>query len=548
MMNMKIVLNFFLFLLPVCLTGQNFTHQDTLRGSITPQRAWWDLRYYHLAVRVNPGDSTISGSNTVGFTALDAGDVMQIDLQYPMQINKATFQNKPLSYERQGNAYFIHLPGSVNKGQNEEIEVFFSGHPQVARRPPWDGGITWSRDKAGNPFVASSCQGLGASVWWPCKDHMYDEVDSMTIQVTVPDSLQDVSNGRLRKVSSAEKGWHTYTWAVVNPINNYGVNINIGDYVKWKDTLQGEKGTLDLSYYALLENEDAARSQFKQVKLMLRAFEYWFGPYPFYEDGYKIVETPYLGMEHQSSITYGNHYRNGYLGNDLSGTGWGLKFDFIIIHESAHEWFANNITYKDIADMWIHESFANYSESLYLEYYFGKQAGQEYVIGTRERIQNDQPIIGTYGVNHSGSGDMYYKGGNMLNTLRMIVNDDDKWRQILRTMNARFYHQTVTTEQIEKFLADETGNDLKAFFNQYLRDTRIPKFVYKIVDNQLQYRWEDVVTGFAMPILVSRDNRNFEWIKPTSKWQSMGINPNLKGISVDPNFYIEIENIGMPKD
>ncbi|MCB9319116.1 MAG: M1 family metallopeptidase [Lewinellaceae bacterium] len=547
-MNMKIVLNFFLFLLPVCLTGQNFTHQDTLRGSITPQRAWWDLRYYHLAVRVNPGDSTISGSNTVGFTALDAGDVMQIDLQYPMQINKATFQNKPLSYERQGNAYFIHLPGSVNKGQNEEIEVFFSGHPQVARRPPWDGGITWSRDKAGNPFVASSCQGLGASVWWPCKDHMYDEVDSMTIQVTVPDSLQDVSNGRLRKVSSAEKGWHTYTWAVVNPINNYGVNINIGDYVKWKDTLQGEKGTLDLSYYALLENEDAARSQFKQVKLMLRAFEYWFGPYPFYEDGYKIVETPYLGMEHQSSITYGNHYRNGYLGNDLSGTGWGLKFDFIIIHESAHEWFANNITYKDIADMWIHESFANYSESLYLEYYFGKQAGQEYVIGTRERIQNDQPIIGTYGVNHSGSGDMYYKGGNMLNTLRMIVNDDDKWRQILRTMNARFYHQTVTTEQIEKFLADETGNDLKAFFNQYLRDTRIPKFVYKIVDNQLQYRWEDVVTGFAMPILVSRDNRNFEWIKPTSKWQSMGINPNLKGISVDPNFYIEIENIGMPKD
>lgn len=545
---MKIVLNFFLFLLPVCLSGQNFTHQDTLRGSITPQRAWWDLRYYHLAVRVNPGDSTISGSNTVGFTALDAGDVMQIDLQYPMQINKATFQNKPLSYERQGNAYFIHLPGSVNKGQNEEIEVFFSGHPLVARRPPWDGGITWSRDKAGNPFVASSCQGLGASVWWPCKDHMYDEVDSMTIQVTVPDSLQDVSNGRLRKVSSAENGWHTYTWAVVNPINNYGVNINIGDYLQWKDTLQGEKGTLDLSYYALLENEDAARSQFKQVKLMLRAFEYWFGPYPFYEDGYKIVETPYLGMEHQSSITYGNHYRNGYLGNDLSGTGWGLKFDFIIIHESAHEWFANNITYKDIADMWIHESFANYSESLYLEYYFGKQAGQEYVIGTRERIQNDQPIIGTYGVNHSGSGDMYYKGGNMLNTLRMIVNDDDKWRQILRTMNARFYHQTVTTEQIEKFLADETGNDLKAFFNQYLRDTRIPKFVYKIVDNQLQYRWEDVVTGFAMPILVSRDNRNFEWIKPTSKWQSMGINPNLKGISVDPNFYIEIENIGMPKD
>ena len=545
---MKIFMKLVLFLLPVGIYAQTFTHQDTLRGSITPQRAWWDLSYYRLAVKVNPADSTLSGTNVVGFIAIEPGEVMQIDLQYPMQITKAQFEEKPLSYERVGNAYFIHFPGKINKGEKAEVELAFAGHPRVARRPPWDGGITWSRDKSGNPFIASSCQGLGASVWWPCKDHMYDEVDSMIIQVTVPDSLQDVSNGRLRKVSEVGDGWHTYTWAVVNPINNYGVNINIGDYVHWKDTLQGEKGILDLNYYALWENEDPARSQFNQVKLMLRAFEYWFGPYPFYEDGYKIVQTPYLGMEHQSSITYGNHYRNGYLGNDLSGTGWGLKFDFIIIHESAHEWYANNITYKDIADMWIHESFANYSESLYLEYYYGKQAGQEYVIGTRARIQNDEPIIGTYGVNHSGSGDMYYKGGNMLNTLRMVLNDDVKWRQILRNMNNRFYHQTVTTQQIEDFLADATGLNLKAFFNQYLRDTRIPKFVYKMDNGRIQYRWEDVVPGFEMPVLISKDNRNFEWIKPSSNWQSIEAIPNAKGISIDPNFYVEVQLLGMTKE
>ena len=260
------------------------------------------------------------------------------------------------------------------------------------------------------PFIASTCQGDGASLWWPCKDHMYDEPDSMLISVNVPDNLMDVSNGRLRSVVRHENKTATYNWFVANPINNYGVNINIGDYVHFSEIFNGEKGALDCDYYVLRENLEKAKEQFKQAPMMLAAFEHWFGPYPFYEDGYKLVEAPYLGMEHQSSVTYGNGFENGYRGTDLSSTGWGLKFDFIIIHESGHEWFANSITYEDIADMWVHESFTNYSENLYVEYYYGKKAGADYVLGSRKNIRNDRPVTGTYNVNSRGSGDMYVQG------------------------------------------------------------------------------------------------------------------------------------------
>jgi aminopeptidase N len=299
---------------------------------------------------------------------------------------------------------------------------------------------------------------------------MYDEPDSMLISVNVPDNLMDVSNGRLRSVEIKANKTKTYNWFVSNPISNYGVNINIGDYVHFSEVFKGEKGDLDCDYYVLKDNLEKAKEQFRQVPMMLKAFEHWFGPYPFYEDSYKLVEAPYLGMEHQSSVTYGNGFKNGYLGTDLSRTGWGLKFDFIIVHESGHEWFANSITYKDIADMWVHESFTNYSENLYVEYYYGKEAGSEYVIGSRRNIKNDRPVVGIYDVNYEGSGDMYYKGGNMLHTLRQIINDDEKWRGILRGMNGDFYHQVVTGEQIENYLSEKTGLNLTSIFDQYLRD------------------------------------------------------------------------------
>ena len=406
-----------------------FTRQDTLRGSITPEREWWDLTYYHLDIKVDPENKFISGKNTIQYKVLEQDSIMQIDLQPPMELLKAVQNGQELKIKHDGNAHFISLPDNQNVDEVNELIVHYQGHPREAVKAPWDGGISWKKDKNGNHFIASSCQGLGASVWWPCKDHMYDEVDSMQISVNVPSKLTNVSNGRLRRVDQIGDT-KTYTWIVKNPINNYGVNINIGDYVNFSEVYDGMAGNLDLDYYVLSYNLEKAKEQFKQVPMMMEAFEHWFGQYPFYKDSFKLVEVPYLGMEHQSSVTYGNGYQNGYLGNDLSGTGWGLKFDFIIVHEAGHEWFANNITNKDVADMWIHEGFTAYSENLYLDYHFGKQASAEYVIGTRKNIQNDRPLIGYYDVNKEGSSDMYYKGANMLHTLRQLIEDDEKWRKI----------------------------------------------------------------------------------------------------------------------
>ena len=514
-----------------------FTKQDTLRGSITPERAWWDLKNYHLDVKLNPQDSTLTGSNTVRYKVLTENQVMQIDLQNPMQITKILQDKKSLKFTREGQVFYIQLQEKQVVGALKELTIFYTGKPKVAVNPPWDGGITWKKDKNGNPFIASSCQGLGASVWWPNKDHMYDEVDEMAISVTAPSKLISVANGRLKRIKQNNNGTKTYNWEVKNPINNYGVNINIGDYVSFSEKYKGEKGELDCTYYVLRENLEKAKKQFQEVPKMLKAFEHWFGPYPFYEDSFKLVEAPYLGMEHQSSVTYGNGYQNGYRGRDLSGTGWGLKFDFIIVHESGHEWFANSITYKDIADMWIHESFTNYSESLFVEYYYGKNAGYEYVRGLRKSIENDKPIIGKYDVNHEGSGDMYYKGANMLHTLRQLVDNDEKWRGILRGLNSTFYHQTVTTLQIENYLSDQIGLDLKTFFNQYLRDIKIPTLEYYFVDDLLSYRWSNTVSGFNMPIKVTIGQQD-HMLKPTEQWAVIKIDSTVEELKVDENYYI----------
>ena len=519
-----------------------FTHQDTLRGTITKERAWWDLKYYHLDIKVNPTEKTITGSNTVRYTVLSKNNKMQIDLQEPMQIYKVIQDGKEQKFVRDGNAFFIDLTADQKIGDTKEIVISFGGKPKEAIKPPWDGGITWKKDKNGKDFIASSCQGLGASIWWPCKDHMYDEVENMLISVNVPGDLTDVSNGRLKSVKNEKDGTKTFNWYVSNPINNYGVNINIGDYVNFSEKYKGEKGNLDCNYYVLRDNLALAKEQFKDAPKMLKAFENWFGPYPFYEDSYKLVEAPYLGMEHQSSVTYGNGYKNGYLGRDLSGTGWGLKFDFIIIHESGHEWFANNITYKDIADMWIHESFTNYSESLFVEYYYGKEAGAEYVIGCRKNIQNDIPIIGNYDVNNEGSGDMYPKGANMLHTIRQILNDDAKWKSILRGLNSTFYHQTVTTKQIEDYMNTQVGLDLSKVFDQYLRTTQIPNLEYSFNGNTLKYRWTNNILGFDMPVKVFINGTTII-LKPKSDWSELNNSSKIEKVEVDKNFYISSNQI-----
>lgn len=539
-MNKYIIILLAFTTVQITFGQESFTRQDTLRGSITPERAWWDVTYYHLDVSVDPATKSIKGKNTVQYKVLEPYKVLQIDLQAPLKITKVVQNGQILNINHDGNAHFINLKSDQKKGSIQSLDVYYEGQPQEAKRAPWDGGFSWSKDADGNDFVATSCQGLGASVWWPNKDHMYDEVDSMLISVTVPKGLMDVSNGQLRSVEEHKDGTKTYNWFVSNPINNYGVNVNIGDYVHYSEDYIGEKGLLKMDYYVLKENLEKAKTQFKDAPRMMEAFEHWFGPYPFYEDGYKLVEVPYLGMEHQSSVTYGNKFKNGYLGRDVSGSGWGMKFDFIIIHESAHEWFANNITYKDMADMWIHESFTSYSESLFVEYFYGKKAAAEYVIGVRKNILNDKPIIGPYNVNQSGSGDMYYKGSNILHTLRQWINDDVKWRGILRGLNETFYHQTVTTEQIENYISKSAGLDLTAFFNQYLRDARIPTLEYSIKNKQLKYRWIDTVPNFEMPIQVYFDGKE-QWLFPKTDWSTMKINDD--DLKVDVDFYVKSKKI-----
>ena len=511
------------------------TRQDTLRGSITPEREWWDLTYYHLDIKVQPDKKFISGSNTVGYKVLKSDKMMQIDLQEPMKITSVEAHGKSLKFNRDGNAYFIELNQKQKKNDINYIKINYEGFPKEAIRAPWDGGLSWTRDDNGNHFIATSCQGLGASVWWPNKDHMYDEVDSMLISVNVPKNLTNVSNGRLRKVTEHKNDTKTFDWFVTNPINNYGVNINIGDYVSFSEVYKGEKGDLDIDNYVLSYNLEKAKEQFKQVPMMIEAFEHWFGPYPFYEDSFKMVEVPYLGMEHQSSITYGNKYQNGYLGRDLSGSGWGLKFDYIIIHEGGHEWFANNITYKDIADMWVHEGFTCYSENLYVDYFFGKEASAEYVIGTRRGISNRKPIIGQYDINREGSSDMYSKGANLLHTIRQLAMDDELWRQTLRGLNKEFYHSTVTTGEIEEFISKGIGMNLSKVFDQYLRDYRVPVFEYEITNGVLMYRWNNVIDGFDMPLEVIIDGEN-TLLYPTLEFKQVPIKSLY--INVDDDYYI----------
>jgi len=515
-----------------------FTKQDTLRGSITPERAWWDLTYYHLDIAVDLDNKFIKGSNTIEYKVLEPNKKLQVDLQPPLKITKVEQNGKELTFSSEGSAHFINLIDKQRKGKINSVKVYYEGNPKEAVRAPWDGGLSWTRDSNGKHFAATSCQGIGASIWWPNKDHMYDEVDSMLISVNVPKGLMNISNGRLKKIEEFEDT-NTYHWYVSNPINNYGVNINIGDYVEFSEVYEGEKGKLDMIYYVLRDNIERAKTQFKDAVKMMDAFEYWFGPYPFYEDSFKIVEVPYLGMEHQSSITYGNKYMKGYLGRDLSRTGWGLKFDYIIIHEAGHEWFANNITYKDIADMWIHESFTTYSENLFLDYHYGKEASSEYVIGTRAGISNSAPMIGPYGVNQRGS-DIYSKGANVLHTIRQIANSDEKWRRILRGLNKDFYHQTVETKQIENYISDKMGYDLSTFFDQYLRTTNIPVFEYKLNDGLLEYKWTNVVDGFKMPVEVFVGDEKIR-LNPTQETKSIDV--KSEKIRLDKNYYVNINKV-----
>ena len=542
--------------------AQHYTHADTLRGSNGPGRDWWDVRQYNILVRFDLNDSSISGINVIDFAKEKKGNFMQIDLQKPMLIDsafliynrliktnsdgsaKAEHANEKLSLTKDGNAWMLKIPDYITPKQapHTSLAIYYHGRPRISRKPPWDGGIVWSRDKQGNPWISIACQGLGASVWYPCKDYQGDEPDDgASLTIVVPDTLNAIGNGRLTDTYSDINGTKGYRWEVKAPINNYDIIPYVGKYTHFGEIYKGEKGNLTLDYWVLDSNLTKAKKQFKEVPRMMKAFEYWFGPYPFYEDGYKLVDAPYLGMEHQSAVAYGNGYLNGYHGRDLSGTGVGMKWDFIIVHESGHEWFGNNITSKDIADSWIHEGFTNYSETLFTEYWFGKEDATKYIVGIRKNIENKKPIISPYGVNADGPIDIYYKASNMLHTIRQVINNDTIFRNILRGLNKTFYHETVTSKQIEDYISKTSKIDFSKVFDQYLRTIKIPTLEYSIKDGTLSYRWTNVVPGFNMPVKIYNAKGTLMFIYPKEKMQQLKW--NVAQLKVDENFYIYTNQI-----
>lgn len=542
-----------ILILIICLISYNkanaqlsrktmLTKADSLRGSINENRDWWDALFYEITVTPNFGTKEIKASTSLKFMVINdkyisyqknSSVVMQIDLSENLIIDSILLNQedknsdlllngltKKLEFTREGNVTYIKMNdlGVTNKNENFFLTIFYQGKPQIANNPPWDGGWIWKKDKLGRPFVSVACQGLGASSWYPCKDHQSDEPNNgVKINIIVPDSLVAIGNGVFMPNEPTKNIGKTksYSWQVKNPINTYNVVPYIGKYVNITDTFMGIKSKLNLNYWVIDYNRDTATKHFSQVKQMLRAFEYWFGAYPFYEDGYKLVESPHLGMEHQSNIAYGNKFNSGYLGRDLSGTGWGLKWDFIIVHESGHEWFANNITTADIADMWVHEGFTCYSETLFTEYYYGKVAGNIYCKGLRKNILNDRPIIGAYGVNKEGSGDMYYKAANMIHSIRQTINNDDKFRKMLIELNSKYYHSIVTSAEIENFINEYTGINFTGTFNQFLRASNIPTFEFEVKGRKLEFRYTDCIDEFDLPLTIESKT-----IHPTINWQT----------------------------
>lgn len=540
--NLILILSFFIFfgLKPDNIFGQTFTKADSLRGNIySPLRTCYDVTFYHLSIDVNIDNQEISGYNEVIFIAKNNFKTLQLDLFKNMRVEKIMYKSKEIDFTREENAIFIHFPKRIKKDSKHSIKVYYAGKPLIAKNAPWDGGFTYSKHQ-NQTFIATSCEGIGASLWWPNKDALNDEPDSMLISVSVPDGLINVSNGKLKSIIKLPNNRNQFNWEVKNPINNYCVALNIANYANFSDVYYGIKGNLPLTYYVLPENLTKAKQHFeKNVKPMLKAFEYWFGAYPFYNDGYKLVETPFLGMEHQSSIAYGNRYQNGYMGKDLSGTGWGLNWDFIIIHESGHEWFGNNISAKDVADAWIHESFTTYSEALFVEYYDGKKASIDYLMGLRKNILNDEPILGTFGVNKEGSEDRYYKGANLLHLIRTLVNNDSVWRKTLVNLNQTFAKQTVTGVQIIDYINKETNQNFTEIFKQYLNYKDIPTFCYQINDNKIKYWWKADNPDFNMPIYVEINGEN-KLIYPSKEVQETTFDKAIAPFKVSENFYIHV--------
>ncbi|HCQ12974.1 M1 family metallopeptidase [Flavobacterium sp.] len=495
------------------VSAQNFTRKDSLHGGLRPERTCFDVQRYDLNIKINPEERTIVGYNEIAFKVVANSSKIQLDLFDNMMIDSIIHNNKKLDYKREFNAVFVDFPNGLTANSSEKIRFYYSGKPKVAKNAPWDGGFVFKKDKENRHWIGVAVQGTGASLWYPVKDTQTDEPDlGSKISVAVPNGLMNVSNGRLLGSEDLKNGYTRWDWEVKNPINNYDITVNIADYAHIHDNHNG----LDLDYYVLKYNEEKARKHFEEVKPMMDCFQAKFGKYPFADDGYKLVETPYLGMEHQSAVAYGNKYLKGYMGSDLSGTGVGLLFDYITIHESGHEWFGNSITSADIADMWIHEGFTQYTEIVFIECQFGYEKAMKYARGLNRNVANDKPIIGPCCVNQEGSGDMYPKGALLLNTLRHVINNDELWWKIILNYSETFRHKIIDTETVVNFFNKESKMNLTPIFDQYLRYKKIPGLEIKVVKNKLQYQWKTDVADFNMPVDIKIDGKEIR-LKPTNK-------------------------------
>ena len=515
------------------------TQADLLRGGYGPYRANNHLLFYHLDIRVDPQKKWVSGKNTIRFKMLQDGSRIQLDLYPNLQVDKILLGSTPLKYDRQFGAVFIDFPQPLRAGRTYSIDFYYSGRPLTIGR---FGGFTFGTDPAGNPWIYTACEGIGASIWWPNKEQWRDRVQSMEISVAIPNDLVDVSNGKFLGKTDLGDGYTRWDWFVHYPINNYDVSLNIGKYVHFSDRL----GSLPLDFYALPQDLDKAKTQFAQAKGMLEAYQHYFGEYPFKKDGYKLVEVPYSGMEHQSAVTYGNHFTNGYLGRDWTGVGISPKFDFIIIHESAHEWFGNSINAQDVSDMWIHEAWATYLEGLYVEYRWGKDAAIKYLNGYKPKIHNQRPIVGQHGVLDSPPEDQYFKGALFINTLRSVLDDDPRWFALLHSFFQHFKYHSIMTEDVLAYFNQRTGMNLTPIFDQYLRHTAIPTLELKFdsANGAVAYRWQADEKDFAMPIRVGQaGTAEDQWqiIHPTTAWQTMKspLTPDQFAVATDL-YYVNV--------
>lgn len=509
----------------------SFTYGDTLRGALRPERTCFDVNYYDLNLELNFKEQSIKGWNEIHFTAVSDFKVFQIDLFENMSVDSILFNGKPLAFNRKFNAVFVDFPVQQKKDSEGAVLVYYHGKPIIGKNPPWDGGFTWQKDKEGNPWLGVSCEGIGASLWWPNKDHLSDEPDSMRVTCTFPKDLQFVGNGVLER--NDETGdMRTMTWKVSYPINNYNVTLNIGNYTNFQEYYTAEDGEkLLLDYWVMPYNLDKAKEQFKEVPPMLACYEKYFGKFPFWEDNYKLVETPYLGMEHQTAIAYGNDYKKGYNGYDFSRIG--LDFDYIIIHETGHEYWGNLISAKDIADMWIHEGFCTYSEALYVECMYDYEKGQEYVNAKKPTVGNKAPMAGIYDVNIEGDGDMYNKGMLFLNTLRHVINKDELWFDLLKEMTTEKYaYQTVTANDVMFYFNKKSNMNLTPLFLQYVFFKDIPVLYYTLEKSkgkkyEFKYKWQTDVADFSMPIEI-KIGKKVSRIEATNELQSIEIAKSKK--------------------